>query len=202
MRSARLMMSLCLLLAAASAHAQLYKWVGPDGKVTYSDSPPPQSAKQVETKSFSGGTAIDTANLPYELAQAVKAHPVTLYTTPNCAACDAGRALLNQRGIPFSEKTIVSNEDQDVLKRISGGNQLPFLTVGHDKHGKFSPDAWNLSLTAAGYPESSKLPANYANPPAQSAAPKVVERKQEQAEAPQPEDVPPPAGNAPPGFRF
>ena len=32
--------SLAILLLATSAQAQLYKSIGPDGKVTYSDTPP------------------------------------------------------------------------------------------------------------------------------------------------------------------
>jgi hypothetical protein len=89
--------------ATMDAHAELYKWVGEDGKVTYSDTPPPRSAKKVEKKSIeiSGPDATD---LPFELADARKKNPVTLYTAANCVPCEEGRALLNARGIPFSEK--------------------------------------------------------------------------------------------------
>ena len=43
-----------LLLAAASASAQ-YKSIGPDGRVTYSDQPPPKTARVVEQKKLGGG---------------------------------------------------------------------------------------------------------------------------------------------------
>ncbi len=46
-----------LFFVAASAHAQLYKWVAPDGTVSYSDVPPPPTATKVERKSYSGGAA-------------------------------------------------------------------------------------------------------------------------------------------------
>ena len=107
------------LLVSAGAHAQLYKWVGPDGKVTYSDTPPPASAKKVEEKSIGTGS-VAASGLPFELAEAVRANPVTLYTTSNCEGCDSGRELLNARGIPFTEKTVHSEDDIARLKQAGG----------------------------------------------------------------------------------
>jgi glutaredoxin len=197
---------LLVLFWSANAQAQqLYKWVGPDGKVTYSDIPPPPAAKQVETKSvsFGGGTV---SNLPFELAETVRNNPVALYTSPQCAPCDAGRALLTSRGVPFSEKTVATNEDIARLRQVGGDAQLPLLVVGRNKQKGFESSAWSAALTSAGYPENSKLPPSYRNPPPEAAAPpaKTVAAKQVSAEQAQtkPEDVPPPAGNAPPGFRF
>ncbi|MGV3741260.1 MAG: DUF4124 domain-containing protein, partial [Burkholderiaceae bacterium] len=93
----------------------MYKWIAPDGKVTYSDVPPPATAKSVEAKSVNS-SGVNTANLPFELAEAVKKHPVTLYTSEKCAPCDTGRSLLKSRGIPFSEKTVSSNADIERLR--------------------------------------------------------------------------------------
>lgn len=201
--------SVLLLLCAAGANAQLYKWVGPDGKVTYSDTPPPKTAARVETKSTAGSTA-DTTGLPYELAQAVRNHPVTLYTTNDCFACDEGRNLLSARGIPFVEKTVTTNEDAVQFRQISGDSKLPLLTIGRAKERGFEPGAWNSALSAAGYPETSKLPKTYRNPPPAAAAPtpKPAVPKQAAAEtqqatpAPAATELPPAIGNAPPGFRF
>ncbi|MDR3481048.1 MAG: glutaredoxin family protein [Burkholderiaceae bacterium] len=194
------------LFMMAGANAQLYKWVAPDGTVSYSDKPPPATAAKVERKSYASGAS--TVDLPYELAQAVKNSPVVLYTTKNCPACDQGRQLLNDRGIPFSEKTVNTNEDNAYLKKISGDNSAPVLTVGRNKQiGNLSQ--WGNMLTAAGYPTSNILPKTYTNPPAEPAAPpaKTAETSPEQkkAEQPAPSDAaPPPAatGNAPPGFQF
>lgn len=200
--------SVLLLLGATSVHAQLYKSVGPDGRVTYSDTPP-TTATRVETKSAAPGAA-STAGLPYELAQAVKSHPVTLYTTDDCAACDEGRKLLSGRGVPFVEKTVTSNEDTAQLRQAGGDGKLPFLTIGRSKERGFEAGAWNSALSAAGYPETSKLPKTYRNPQATAAAPapKAVADKQKSGEKdrviaePAATDLPPAVGNAPPGFRF
>ncbi|HEV2608866.1 MAG TPA: glutaredoxin family protein, partial [Noviherbaspirillum sp.] len=64
--------------------------------------------------------------------------------------------------------------------------------------------------TAAGYPVSNKLPKTYRNPPPEAAAPaekplaKSNDQTSSQATQVRSSDtaLPPPAGNAPPGFRF
>ncbi len=202
------LLTLALLSCSAGVHAQLYKWVGPDGKVNYTDTPPPANVKQVEKKtSLSGGSAY--TGLPYELAELVKSHPVTLYSSDKCTPCDAGRKLLNARGIPFTEKTVTSNEDIEQLRR-AGGDSLPLLVVGRNKQVGFQANTWESALTAAGYPESSKLPRNFSNPKAEPAAPRPVaaapaEKPVPNSDAAAPSgstELPPPTGNAPPGFRF
>jgi glutaredoxin len=197
-------LALSLLLCATAAHAQLYKWVGPDGKVTYSDSPPPSTIKKVETRTGGGGEASGPP-LPFEVAEAARNHPVTLYTAPNCAACDEGRKLLVARGVPFSEKTVVTNEDIAKVKQL-GESNLPLLLVGRNKQpGGFQPPAWGSALTVAGFPESSKLPPGYRNPAPEPAAPiaaPVAKKGNGEQVAKPAEELPTAVGNAPPGFRF
>ncbi|MES2932159.1 MAG: glutaredoxin family protein [Pseudomonadota bacterium] len=200
------LLTLCSLVGAINAQAEMYKWVGPDGKITYGDTPPPDAAKQVEKKTvYSGGS--NDSNLPFELAEAVKNHPVTLYTTPKCVPCDNGRALLSKRGIPFSEKTVVSNEDFIKLQQLSADGQLPALLVGRDKQSGFEAGAWGAALSAAGYPETNRLPKSYKNQAAEPAAPKLAVDKEKPAVADTPaarrkEAAAAPEVNTKPGFQF
>lgn len=203
-------LSIVALLLASSAQAQLYKSVGADGKITYSDTPPPASAK-VQKKIETGSNNAESTNLPYEVSQAVKASPVTLYTTVSCPACDDGRKLLSERGIPFSEKTVRTADDIQKLKEAGGDTQLPYMLIGRVKQRGYQASAWNANLTAAGYPEANMLPKTYRSPRAEPAAPPPVELAPEQkaaapaAEPAQPAPTtarPAAAGNAPPGFKF
>jgi glutaredoxin len=151
---------LAALLCAGSASAQLYKWKDAKGVVHFSDTPPPASSRdRAEVASYSGSGASAPA-LPYELAQAVRANPVTFYTTPACTPCDQGRSLLQQHGIPYSEKTVTTADDQQVLKAAGSDGQLPLLLVGHTKLLGFAPDAWQDALDAA-YPSKPMLPRGY-----------------------------------------
>lgn len=155
-----------LLGGGFASHAQtIYRIQGADGKVTFSDKPP--TAEQGKITSTGIGSRADTSGgtaLPYELRQVASKYPVVLYSTAKCAPCDTGRALLNGRGIPFNERTVSTQEDQDYLKRISGESSLPYLTIGGQKIKGLSDVEWNQYLDAAGYPKTSALPPNYKNP--------------------------------------
>jgi len=160
-----LLASLLMGLAGAGAQAQtVYRIVGPDGKVTFSDRAPDNNAKPAQ--SAAQGPATTGAALPYELQQIATRFPVTLYTGSDCAPCNSARNLLVGRGIPFTERTVTTNEDIDALQRLSGGSGLPFGTIGGQQLGGFSDTEWTQYLDAAGYPKQSQLPSNYRRPPA------------------------------------
>ena len=149
------------LLGHASMAQPVYKIVGPDGKVTFSDKPPASADKgKVAAASAASGGA-SGADLPYELRQVASKYPVTLYTADSCAPCDAGRALLKNRGIPFAERTVSTPEDQEALQRLAGDKSLPYATIGGQKLRGFSDLEWTQYLNAAGYPATSTLPKTY-----------------------------------------
>ena len=78
---------------AADASATLYRYVDPNGRVVYSDQPPPVSAKDVQPKSLPDNV-IDTDPLPLAAEQAAKNFPVKAMI---CWACG------NESGGVFSE---------------------------------------------------------------------------------------------------
>ena len=154
-------------LAPAQAQ-QVYRIVGPDGKVTFSDRPPPasgaSSSASTANAASAGGAA--SAGLPFELRQVAAKYPVTLYTSDNCAPCISARSLLTTRGVPFAEKTVSTADDSQALQRISGETSLPLMTIGSQQLKGFSDAEWTQYLNAAGYPPSSVLPSSYRFPPA------------------------------------
>jgi glutaredoxin len=148
-----------LTLAALPAHA-LFKVVGPDGKVTYSDRPPPGDVRAVQVNR-DGSIAANEATLPFALRQVMVKFPVVLYTASKCDACEMGRALLQRRGIPFSEHTATTNEDQEVWEKVTGGREAPVMKVGAQVLRGFTATAWEETLDVAGYSRQSQLPPNY-----------------------------------------
>ena len=154
-------------LVAVQAQAQtVYRIVGSDGKITFSDKPPITADKVTATGRNGKPLDLDGSAMPLEVRQAVSKFPVTLYTATNCAPCGSGRGLLTGRGVPFTERTVNTAEDNEALQRISGESSLPFLTIGGQKLKGFSDTEWTQFLDAAGYPSTSKLPGNYRSPPA------------------------------------
>ena len=181
---------LVLLLACASASAQMYRWVDQNGKVHYTDTPPPPSAaKSVEQKKL-GGSVIETSQLPFQLQEAVRNYPVTLYTSPSCKdGCPQARELLAKRGVPFKEVSVADEQSNALLKKVSGANQVPTLSVGSLAQIGFESGALNSLLDTGGYPKTAiNLPGvTKAHAPAPAAP------------APAPAVTPtttPPAGNA------
>jgi glutaredoxin len=189
---------LAALLCALPAHA-LYKVVGPDGKVTYTDRPELASGSKITSLSAAGTAQSDVA-LPLELRQAVSRYPVTLYSTNNCEPCDSARQLLRQRGIPHTEKLVTSNEDAEALQRLSGGRDAPTLTIGAQALKGLSADVWHSYLDSAGYPRESRLPANYQF----AAATPLTERREATPEARRPAapEETPAAAPSPTGIKF
>jgi len=154
------------------AQAQtIYRTTANNGEVTFSDKLPPASAHAsvIET----GGKPLEpgVVALPFELRQVVNKYPVTLYTSNNCTPCNAGRTLLSNRGIVFTEKTVNTAEDAQALQRVSGESALPLLTLGAQQITGYSDPEWTQFLNAAGYPKSSVLPSGYLNPAATSLVP-------------------------------
>ena len=163
-RRAALPALLLLALAAAPAH-DLFKVVGPDGRVTYTDRAPSPSEGRMQPVSKETGRASDV-QLPFALRQVASRFPVTLYTAADCAdACTMARSFLARRGVPYAERTAQTEEDRQAWERIVGGTQAPTLTVGGQSLRGFTPAAWDETLDVAGYPKTSLLPASW-QPPA------------------------------------
>ncbi|HEX4510191.1 MAG TPA: glutaredoxin domain-containing protein, partial [Burkholderiaceae bacterium] len=113
--------------AAVGALAQ-YKIVGPDGKVTYTDKPP--TAADIKMPANGGNAAPSTGGMPYETRQAMTKFPVTLYSTKSCPVCDDARRALRQRGVPFNEYTVVTNDDFTAYKSRFNSSNFPTIVVG------------------------------------------------------------------------
>jgi glutaredoxin len=147
--------------------------------------------------------------LPQELRQATTRYPVTLYTAADCPPCESARQLLVQRGVPFTEKLIVSDDDAAAMERVLGARTVPSLTIGSQALRGLSQSDWTAYLVAAGYPRESKLPRNWQAPAAtplagrSSARPAAAPLATASAPARSaPAEVTPAVPSAPAGFRF
>ena len=205
------------LLATATQAQQVHRIVGPDGKVTFSDRAPEDKKAQSTVLSTASGGAASNPALPSELRHIASRFPVTLYTGESCSPCQQARQLLVQRGVPFTERSVNTNDDLDALRRLSGESALPFGTIGRQQLKGFSDAEWTQYLDAAGYPAQSRLPRGYTQPaatplaPAKAPAASAPDAPQEAASAPtgrlrrQAPPPPPPGGptpSNPAGIRF
>jgi glutaredoxin len=186
----KLMLLAAATLFAASAGAQTYRWIDKDGRVHYSDTPPPgAAAKSVQERSgsaVSGSGTASTANLPFAVQQAAKNFPVTLYTAENCGdACKDARALLAKRGVPYREVGVGDEKTREELKRVSGGDVVPVLLVGRSATKGYEEESWHGALDGGGYPRSAP-PLTAQQQPAPAAAGKTETPKPVEEPAPRP----------------
>ncbi len=144
---------LTALMATQVDAQQLYKWVDKDGKISYSDTPPPKDAKDVRQKGY-GDNVKPSDELPYSVKEAVKRNPVTLYANA-CENCIKARAMLSERGIPFTERNPEADPAaSDALKEAAGALLVPTLTIGQRVIKGFAESEWHDALTNSGYPRT------------------------------------------------
>jgi glutaredoxin len=158
-------------LAVASAPlvaAQVYQWKDAQGRMVYSDQPPPSSVRNVQQKAMKGNV-IETGE-SYASVRAREKSPVTLYANDCGPICDQARRLLGDRGVPFSGKDPQANpEAQAELQKLTGRASVPVLVIGGEKLDGFDATRWHAALDKAGYPKS--VPARQPAAPAPAAAP-------------------------------
>jgi hypothetical protein len=174
-----------VLIAAAGAlqAGELYRWVDQDGKVHYTDQPPPPQARSAERKRL--GDRPGDGPVSYALQQAMKNYPVTLYVAEGCGdGCKAAVAYLHRRGVPFTQKD--GREDADALKALTGGVlEVPLATVGSNVLRGYQENAWKTALDAAGYPSTAVRPARPAPAGQKQATPASPPAATQQSQAAQ-----------------
>ncbi|MDR0996398.1 MAG: glutaredoxin family protein [Zoogloeaceae bacterium] len=141
---------LLCLTSAPSLAQNAWRWFDPaDQTWKITDTPPPGRAQKVEKSA----ARVVPNDLPYATQMAARNFPITLYTQPVCDGCEQGRALLQKRGLPFTEKEVKSQAELEEVKKLSGKTSLPFLTVGPQKFSGYEEKRWNDLLDIAGYPK-------------------------------------------------
>ena len=155
------------LLMLTNVHAgELYRSIDSSGKVYYSDRPLAGSEDVTEVKADKAPTPDES--LPYETQRASQNFPVTLYVAPECGpGCQQARELLNKRGVPFTEKPLMTQEDIEAFRKTSGDGAVPKLTVGKTWLNGFAAEQLNKELDIAGYPKTAPYRPRPATPPAQ-----------------------------------
>jgi glutaredoxin len=174
--------ALAVVAAIGMPHAAWaqYKVINADGSVTYTDRPPsianvprngpgaPAAARAASAAADSGVAAVSNLNagiqLPTELRRVMQRYPVTLYTAPACAPCETSRQMLQQRGVPYIEKRVTTEDDALAFERLFGGRSVPALTIGIQQLRGYSANEWGVYLDAAGYPRQSLLPRGWQIP--------------------------------------
>ncbi|NRF65500.1 glutaredoxin family protein [Aquincola sp. S2] len=154
-RSMKTALALFLIVWLSAAHAQtLYKSIGPDGKVVYSDRPPAEGRVD-KTLQFENlpSSAVPAATLSYvEQLKRMKqsALPPTnglvLYSAAWCGYCRKAKAFLAGKGVSYQEIDIDTPDGKAAFAQAGGGRGVPLLLVNGQKIQGFSPEAYEFAL--------------------------------------------------------
>ena len=157
------------IVSIAAYPATVYECVAANGDRTFEKHCPPGS-------SATGQKRVPDAprkKSNVDLAAIARDNPVSLYSVPDCDACDLIRSELNQRGIAFQEHNITEATDlPDAVTNDSGEVALPTTTVGEQVLTGYSKSALEGALARAGYPNPST--AAYAPTATVSNAPSIT----------------------------
>lgn len=126
---------LLTLLLTFPASAGVYKWTDAQGRVQYSDSPPPAAkSTQLKLQSFTGQA---------QVSQASGADSgVTIYTTEWCGVCKKAKAFFAQNGVPYREWDVEKTEFGAIKFNQLGGGGVPLITVGAKKMAGFDANGF------------------------------------------------------------
>ncbi|HEY8243224.1 MAG: glutaredoxin domain-containing protein [Vicinamibacteria bacterium] len=150
--------ALAVVLAAGvlaqGTGSQVFRYEDAQGRVVYTDKPPPSDAKKAQAKRI-GANFIETDTVPLATQQAADRFPVTLYTFACGEICQSAEGLLNKRGVPFTAVNVEEPANAERLKALTGEMTAPVLVVGDKLVAKgYNEARWGAMLDEAGYPKA------------------------------------------------
>lgn len=154
---------LASFVATPALAGKLYKWVDERGNISYQDRPPPAGQGRVEEKNVRDGSG--AASAEPGVAEAAAKAPVTLYMIPKCSPCEAARAYLKKRKVPFAEVNVSEKnpQGQEAMRKKVGELSVPTITVGGKVMQGYVESLLSGELDQAGYPALEATPETEAS---------------------------------------
>jgi glutaredoxin len=138
---------LCVSLSSmiAGTRAGIYKWVDGDGRVQFSDRPPPEGgAEQVELPEINTYEGVSVEDLVERLdtrsrePKRAKSRKVVMYSASWCGVCARARRFFQAEGIPFRELDIEKSQSARRDWKRMRATGVPVILVGGKRMSGFS----------------------------------------------------------------
>ncbi len=145
------LLSFAVLVASMSASAGVYKWTDAQGRVHYSDDPPPEAkAQQIKVKisSIQGPAVVSTIR---DTSATKAKDKVRIYTAVWCGYCKRAKAHLAAKGVPYDELDVETSErGRSEFAQLSGRG-VPVILVGSQRMDGFDANGLDAMLAGAGW---------------------------------------------------
>lgn len=127
------------------ASAGIYRWVDAEGRVQFSDRPPPKAAaEEVELSHINTyrGVSIEVLEewqgMRSRPPQRRKSKKVVMYSAPWCGVCTQARRFFRAEGIPFRELDVDKSRTAKREWERMNANGVPVILVGNRRMNGFS----------------------------------------------------------------
>lgn len=139
-------LALCaaLLVPAATAQADIYKWTDSNGKTHFSDAAPAeQKAQTITLDNINTFADVSISDAPafqgfYQAESKPRVKNVVMFSTARCGYCKQARQYFNERGIAFTEKKIDSDPAAWEEYQQLNATGVPVILVGRKRMDGFS----------------------------------------------------------------
>ena len=64
---------------------------------------------------------------------------ITIYSKPNCMACNFSKKYLNDKGVEFDEIDVFKDDEALAMLRDKGFSQMPVVSIEGEFHTGFQP---------------------------------------------------------------
>ena len=136
---------LIFALIGLEAQADIYKLIGADGKVTYTDKEPQSpgaKSEKLNIRTYSGAPSVST------LESSVG--KVTILSAQWCGVCTRAKTYMKSRNIAFEEWDIDKSDYARSKMNQLGARGVPVILVGNQKMVGFSEAGLDAMLKKAG----------------------------------------------------
>ena len=142
----RAILAFILGASLATAHAQVYKWTDPSGKVHYGDRPPAEAKTEkvkIDIQSYDGPPQVTNWAdvIRRKVPSGAGQRDITMYSTAWCVHCKRARNYFAANNIRYRDIDVESSESNRREWKDLGGRGVPLIFVGEKMMRGFGEEA-------------------------------------------------------------
>ena len=130
-----------LLLMAGTVQSEIYKWVGADGRINFSNSPPPEGNVEIvkpKPNTYQSRKLQNSGKGPSS-AKSGSHKRVIMYSAVWCGICKHARRYFKKNKIPFKEYDVETSSKGRSDYKLLRGRGVPIIMIGKKRMNGFDP---------------------------------------------------------------